>query len=82
MTSDGRLALEDALGLLEWLFRGRGLACRDAADVNDDGRLDLTDAIQLLGYLFRGEGPPPPPFPACGPDPTPDGLSCAGAGGC
>jgi len=55
--------------------------CDDASDVNDDGlHPDIADVIYLLGYLFPGKSgslPPPAPFPACGPDPTPDGLDCA-----
>jgi hypothetical protein len=54
-------------------------ACLDAADGNDDGALGLTDAIYVLSHLFLGGPAPPPPFPAPGADPTPDGLDCEGA---
>ena len=51
---------------------------RSFADANDDGELNLTDPITLLRRLFLGGDPLPPPGPACGADPTPDGLAeCA-----
>ena len=50
------------------------LGCIDSADGNDDGLVDLADSIALIGYLFNGATPPPPPFPDCGIDPTPDAL--------
>lgn len=60
---------------------GGPFACNDAADVNDDGVLDLTDCQYLMDYM--GTGPaPPPPFPGCGLDPTPDGLDCATCQNC
>ena len=48
------------------------LDCEDAADANDDEALDISDAIYVLGSLFVGGAPPPPPFPDCGADPTPE----------
>src|SRR6185503_12294969 len=69
--------LSDVLGILGYLFLGQGEpACLEAADVDDSGEVDLSDAVNLLNYLFLGGSPPPPPFPACGPDPTPDALGC------
>jgi hypothetical protein len=55
---------------------GGPFSCDDAADVNDDGVLDANDCDYLADYLFGGPEPPPP-FPNCGRDPTPDGLRCA-----
>jgi hypothetical protein len=74
---DGRVTLMDPFFLLDALFAGIGeIRCGDAADVNDDGTLGISDATLLLEWIF-GEGrPPPPPFPAPGRDPTPDGLGC------
>ncbi|MGE3165488.1 MAG: hypothetical protein AB7O52_11325 [Planctomycetota bacterium] len=55
------------------------LQCEDACDKNDDGTINIGDAIAMLSCLFPPPGPPPvppPPFPACGPDPTFDVLTC------
>ncbi|MBI4606342.1 MAG: VCBS repeat-containing protein [Planctomycetes bacterium] len=79
---DGKVAITDAIILLEWLFRGGAQpACPDAADADDDGAHSLTDAVRGLLWLFRGGDPPPAPGPElCGLDPTPDGLAaCQGA---
>jgi len=45
--------------------------------VNDDAAINVGDAIYALSTLFTGGAPPPAPFPACGADPTADGLGCA-----
>jgi hypothetical protein len=75
--ADGITNISDAVWILSYLFGG-GLAptCLDAADANDSGVLDVTDGIYLLDSLFQGGRLPPQPFPRCGPDPTPDGLTC------
>jgi predicted outer membrane repeat protein len=74
--------LTDAVYILQFLFLGGPqLECADAGDTDDDGRLVLTDAVFLLNWLFQG-GPPPPEPGACGPDFTPDGLSCEAAPAC
>ncbi len=36
----------------------------------------------IIGFLFLGTLKPPPPFAACGQDPTDDRLSCESAGAC
>ena len=75
--ADGELGLTDAVFTLAHLFRGgRAPACIEAADVDDDGDVNLTDAVYLLNFLFIGSRTPPSPFPACGPDPTNDELTC------
>jgi hypothetical protein len=76
--SSGRFEVTDAIAILRALFGGEPerIACEDAADVDDSGLLAVTDAISLLEALFRGGPPPAAPFPACGPDPTEDGLGC------
>ena len=82
-SSDGEIDIGDPIGILDALFRGgRPPACEDTADANDDGRIDISDPIHILGYLFLGGAPPPAPHPACGPDPTPDGLRCDDSSPC
>ena len=74
---DENVDLADAIYLLNYLFAGgRGLDCRDAADINDDGSVNLSDPVALLNYLFSAGDPPPPPFPEAGLDPTRDVLTC------
>ena len=75
---DGGITILDALRVLEMIFLPTGgTTCLDKADVNDNGILGVDDAVYLLQYLFLGVvGPPPPPFPHCGVDPTPDTISC------
>lgn len=73
---DLSLDLSDAVKTLLHLFAGGDLSCPDAADVDDDGALRISDPIALLDFLFRGGGPPPPPFPSPGEDPTADALGC------
>ena len=83
VVADSRRDLSDAAAVLHFLFEtGARIACETTADVNDDGGIDVSDAIALLGYLFLGRGAPPPPFEACGIDPTPDGLPCDSSPGC
>lgn len=74
--SDGTIDLTDVIVLLDYITGGDAPECLKAADADDDGSIVLTDAIFILDYLFRGQAPPPPPFPECGADDTPDGLSC------
>lgn len=78
---DATFDLADAVSLLSFLFPSGSppsLFCEDACDTTDDGLLNIADAVSALSSLFPS-GPPMPlpnPFNACGPDPTPDGLSC------
>ncbi len=75
VNDDDTINIADAISLLGHLFGGAPApGCIDAADANDDGAMNIADAISILGHLFGGEGPLPLPFPACGPDPTPDDL--------
>jgi hypothetical protein len=75
--ADGRVDLSDAILILDHLFRGGAAPpCEKAADADDSGTLSLTDALRILGHLFAGAGPLPEPSAGCGPDSTPDGLSC------
>ena len=75
---DGAVNIADAIASLGFLFGGGdALFCPDAADSNDDGTVNIADAIAALGHLFGGDGDLPPPFGACGTDPTDDTLgSC------
>jgi hypothetical protein len=50
--------------------------CADALDANDDGKIDRSDTVAILRFVFERWPEIPAPFPACEPDPTPDGLRC------
>ncbi len=74
---DQILNLGDVITTLDYLFvSGIAPICPDAVDSNDSGNINIADAISVLGYLFSGGAPPAPPFPAPGPDPTDDALTC------
>ena len=63
--------------VLSHLFGGGGTPpCMKAADVNDTGVIDLTDGVLVLNFLFAMGAEPGMPFAECGPDPTPDELTC------
>jgi len=80
---DTSVDLADPISLLNALFGGAPLgSCASACDANDDGALDISDPVTILEHLFGGGGPLPPPSPACGPDPSPAGLTCLSAGAC
>ena len=54
INSDRDLDLEDAIFLLNYLFRnGVAPAVPESADANCDGITDVADVIVLLNYLFR-----------------------------
>ncbi len=74
--SNDRVNLSDAIQILRYLYQAAGIGCRDAADVNDSGRIELADAIYLLNFVFQNGSVIPPPYPAAGADPSPDGLGC------
>jgi hypothetical protein len=83
VNSDAETDLFDAIAILLYLFipGSSEPACLDAADANDNGEVDLFDAINILIYRYVPESPPLPSpccdFPEdCGPDPTPDALTC------
>jgi hypothetical protein len=83
--ADGRVDIGDAVCALDHLFGANpSSACKQAvphclsgADANDDGAIDIADGVAILNHLFAGGGPLPPPFDACGDDPTADATSCA-----
>ena len=76
---DSKVDIGDAIFIINYLFRsGPPSGCLDASDANDDGKVNLDDASYLINYGFLGSLlPPPAPFPACGPDPTDDAMTCA-----
>jgi hypothetical protein len=77
--ADAAVDIGDAIFTLAYLFSsGPPPPCLDAADANDDGAVDIGDPVLVLDYLFGGLAALPPPFPAAGPDPTADALSCSG----
>lgn len=80
----GSIDISDPVAIITLLFAGQAgaIRCRSAADFDDDGQVTLADASAALGFLFLREAPPPAPFPACGDDPTPDALACAGDTAC
>ncbi|MEM7264187.1 MAG: spondin domain-containing protein, partial [Planctomycetota bacterium] len=81
--ASGVLQVTDAVRLLETMFSGGDpFECERAADVNDSNAVDIADAVILLTYLFLDGNPPVAPFPACGPDTTPDALSCEAFASC
>lgn len=75
---NGIVEVTDAVALLNRMFgvTPGGYLCERAADVNDSNVVDVSDAVILLTYLFLGGAEPAAPFPSCGPDTTPDLLSC------
>ncbi len=74
---DASVNVADAIEILQYLFNGAPTPdCLSSLDINDSANINIADAILLLGYLFAGGGPPEPPFPDPGVDPTPDALPC------
>ena len=74
---DGWIDVSDPIFTLFYLFVGqRSPPCLKSADSNDDGEVQISDALHTLRFLFGGDLPPPAPYPACGPDPTTDDLTC------
>ncbi len=76
---DGSFDISDPIYSLGALFivGAPQASCEDAADSNDDGAFNVADPVSALAALFVAGTPRPAlPFPACGVDPTGDGLSC------
>ena len=73
---NGGLDPDDFTAIFEIIVRDSVPGCADAADVNDDGHVTPEDLDYLGNYIFQDSAPPPPPFPNCGCDPTPDTLTC------
>ena len=86
LDADGSInGLVDGLFLLGWQFLG-GTAppCMDSADADDSGNVNgLVDGLYVLNFQFiPGSPAPPPPYPFCGSDPTPDAVGCDAFTGC
>ncbi len=84
VNGDGVIDMVDVNDLQNIVFFCGGppcSACDDAGDVDDDGFLTPNDVALLLNYVNFGVPIPPPPFPFCGVDPTPDPLFCSRARG-
>ncbi|MBN1443936.1 MAG: hypothetical protein JXA90_14595, partial [Planctomycetes bacterium] len=81
---DGTVDISHPVAALGYLFLGtEDLGCLDAADADDSGAIDISDAVYSLTFLFLDGRAPEEPFPACGPDPTPDDdLTCESFEGC
>ena len=78
VNDDGTVDISDAVFALGFFFTAGSDAphCRRSLDVNDDAQLNVADPVFLLTTLFSSGVQPPPPYPDCGPDPTPDLLGC------
>lgn len=78
--SDLAADISDAIGILEWLFLGRGKPqCQISSDLNGDDAVDVSDAIGLLEYLFLGRALPQVTFGICQSDPALNDLNCPAA---
>jgi len=55
---DGAVDITDAIGILDYLFRGTFTPyCEPVADANDDDAVDISDAVRILAFLFSGDPP-------------------------
>lgn len=79
---DGFFNIADAVIALGFLFNGGSVLCHVACDSNDDGVVNIADPVFVLASLFGGGPAPSAPHPTCGPDPTPDALTCGSFGLC
>lgn len=87
MNQDGISNIADPVAELNFLFGGGVLFCEKSGDVNDDGTVNIADVVYSLNVIFGipvGGSIPEVPAPAggCGPDPTPDSLTCDTFAGC
>ncbi|MGE4620114.1 MAG: hypothetical protein AAEJ04_09935 [Planctomycetota bacterium] len=87
MNQDGTSNIADPVQLLAFLFGGGVLECQKSGDINDDGTVNIADVVSSLNVIFGipvGGSVPTVPAPAggCGPDPTPDSLTCDSFNGC
>ncbi len=67
-----------------FLFPGSTVAADGLPGMELEWSLDLKEPgiSHPVHYLFRSGPAPPPPFPDCGRDPTPDALDCAAGPRC
>ncbi len=65
--SDGEVALNDGLSLLNVLFGDQEFGfCPESCNMNGDSSFAVNDVILLLTFLFGGGADLPAPFPNCG----------------
>jgi len=77
INQDNNLDVSDVVSILFHLFQPDfEIPCERAADVNDSGSVDVSDPIYELAFFYQAGPAPAAPYPACGIDPSPDGLSC------
>jgi photosystem II stability/assembly factor-like uncharacterized protein len=79
LNADSTLTMADAISCLKYLYvpGTPSPECMKAADLDDNAEISMSDAINLLKVIYvPGTPDPPPPFPECGWDPTPDRLCC------
>ena len=76
---DGKVTFADVFAILEFVYQGGVLPCKDAADTDDSGRVEASDAWMLLALFLPAGGEPAlprAPYPESGSDPTEDTLDC------
>ena len=76
---DGFVNIADAIYLVNALFIPGPfiLPCYRACDTDDNSVANLNDVVQIFNVLYvPGSTPIAPPYPDCGPDPTPDFYPC------
>ncbi|MFN0060721.1 MAG: CRTAC1 family protein [Planctomycetota bacterium] len=84
-SGDGVLAINDAIGVLGYLFLGNSSSCSASVDFDASGAILINDVILLLSYLFLSGAPPSAPWPTCGVDmtqPPSEVLSCETQASC
>ena len=75
---DSKINVVDAIIIIQLIIGNipAPFNCDSIYDANDNGQLDLGDGVMPLNYVF-GRGPAlADPFRSCGPDGTPDDLTC------
>jgi len=80
--ADGGFNISDPITMLLHLFSGSPTTCLAAYDANDDEAVNIADVISSLDGIFGQGTAPPPPFPACGADPTAGPLGCDAFAAC
>jgi len=78
VNGDGVVNLADLYTLTEAMYLDEmshqqvySIPCLNAADANDDGKIGVQDVWVITDHMHLGSWPPPP-YPAIGPDPTPN----------
>lgn len=55
VNGDGKLSIDDAVSLIDYLLSGNGTSFSIAnADVNDDGSISIDDVVSLIDNLLQG----------------------------